>query len=132
MSHNDFCCLQLSDLCERPKLASQHVHPSPAFSTPRTCSANENYVPVNYIPDEVLAMIKAWEFAQQGREAKEASDTFDMPVDSAASKTICPKVIERIVQMRCRPNDFIVLYSTFGIPSRGESWNATENPCTHK
>ena len=99
MAQNDFFCLQLSDLSEG-QIAPLRVLPNPVFSAPCACLADEGYVPVNYIPDEVLAMIKAWEMAeQQIREAKEVSGAFNMPLDSVASSAKREEVFERIVHI---------------------------------
>ena len=78
MAQNSFPSLTLDTQCEADFPTSSLV------SEPNVCSGEDDYVPVNFIPDEVREMIRAWELAQQERleheEAPDAMSTEDVQV----------------------------------------------------
>ena len=99
MAQNDFRFLTLSEHSDEQK--PDCMLDCPLTSEPRTCCADDDYVPVNFIPEEVRAMIKAWQLAdQKRRELQEASPemSVDVPADSI---TASQDVFE---PMRCIPN----------------------------
>ena len=59
MAQNDFLSLALGQQCE----ADLPLLMSPPKAKASVCMEDADYVPVNFIPDEVRAMIKAWELA---------------------------------------------------------------------
>ena len=82
MAQNDFDSLAMPAQSE-DLMPDTHRDLKPSCSDRKTAFTHEDadYVPVNFIPEEVFAMIKAWELKQ--RDLMEVSDA--MSVSRAAS-----------------------------------------------
>ena len=79
MAQNDFSSLALAKQYE-PDLTTTDLS-----SKQSTCSGAGDYIPVNFIPDEVLMMLKAWETTQLSRlELQGASGATSQDVSTAA------------------------------------------------
>ena len=100
MAQNDFLCLTLSEHSYEPKPdACPLVSP---LASELTCSGDDDYVPVNFISDEVRAMIKAWHWSElKRRELKAASVSQSMNPVSAKSSAVNQDLFE---PMRSIPN----------------------------
>ena len=82
MAQNDFDSLAMPTQSEDLMLDTHHdLKPSCSDRKTAYADGDEDYVPVNFIPEEVFAMIKAWELKQ--RDLMEVSDS--MSVSRAAS-----------------------------------------------
>ncbi len=70
MAQNDFSSLALSRQCDADLPLNSVI------SKQNICFGDDDYVPVNFISEEVRAMIKTWELARQKQlELQEASST---------------------------------------------------------
>ena len=79
MAQNDFSSLALAKQCE-PDLTTSDL-----ICKQSTCSGAGDYIPVNFIQDEVLMMLKAWETTQLSRlELQGASGSTSQDVSTAA------------------------------------------------
>ncbi len=100
MAQNDFRFLTLSEHSDEQK--SECLLGCPLASEPRTCCVDDDYVPVNFIPEEVRAMIKAWQLSEQKRrELLEASPAMSASNVTAALDAIDQDIFE---PMRSIPN----------------------------
>ena len=110
MAQNDFDSLAMPAQSE-DLLPDAHRDLKPSCSDRKTAFADEDedYVPVNFIPEEVFAMIKAWELKQ--RDLIEVSDSMSVS-RAASSETFRPEDYEplRVCSLAGPPKRF---YRTF-------------------
>ena len=100
MAQNDFHFLTLAEQSDEQR-SDTSLLLSPLASNLLTCGVEDDYVPVNFISEEVLAMIKGWQLGYQKRqELKEASVATSMEIEPA-SFTAAANHDE---PMRCIPN----------------------------
>ena len=89
MAQNDFSSLDLS------KQGDADFPTNSLITKQSNCCEDDDYVPVNFISDEVRAMIKAWELARQKElELQEASGATIIMDGHAASQS--PEIHEPI------------------------------------
>ena len=71
LAQNDFCSLTLSQESDDSKMDLLHHFGTAPQSTARKeqkVCCDDSYVPVNFIPESVYSMIKAWELSELGKQ----------------------------------------------------------------
>ena len=100
MAQNDFGCLTVAE--HDAEQMPDACFPVSPLASERTCSGDEDCVLVNFIPEEVRAMIDAWQLAEQERqELTEVSDATCPNLVFIAPSSASDDVFEPI---RCIPN----------------------------
>jgi len=120
MAQNDFSSLALDKQCE-PDLTT-----TDPICKQSTCSGAGEYIPVNFIPDEVLAMLKAWETTQLKRlELKGASAATSQDVSTAVQDDTAQEAYEplRYITDGTPPKRF---FRTFWMLSLSHCFNIAE------